>query len=387
MRKVVKGALIAAAAAFLASAGCEVIVGDALPAYTCQIGDPTACPPGQSCTNAGVCAAPCPATPCPADLVCDTANQTCVAPVGPDGGLPDQTTPGDAVTHPDSALDQKSDTTPPGDSPNKGDIGEPCGTPPMCNPGLLCADSSFLTAPVTNIIGAICTKTCCSSEECPTNFACYAPGTGGNYCVPSSALPREIAPAAGAPGGTTCDAGGQCRSGICDDPNEAGVKRCTDACCKEGACTGGGVCGLSSVEGHITVACTQAEGTAAAESSCTTKDCINGLCGDDFYCHARCCGSADCTGTDNVCRYFALQGATVKEYVPVCVSDITGTAKVGDPCPGGTDSECEVGFCEISTKTCTDVCCTDDDCKNYPGYTACRPDPNPNVHYLICSKP
>ncbi len=372
--------IFAAILVALASAGCEALVGSDLPAFACTPGATAACPNGEVCSPSGVCVSACPEAPCPSGRTCNPESRLCVPTVEvPEAG-------GD-VEWTDTTVDALPDVSADVDANTAAELGAPCQTSPSCKPGLLCADSSVLTADVVRTTGAVCTKTCCASEDCPRDFACYGPGTGGNYCVRATQLPRGTARGT-TRGGAPCATPSDCRSGVCLDLN--GAKRCADACCIDGPCPGGGVCQLATVETHLTMACGQpASGSVGSGQSCSIDACANGLCLSNT-CRPRCCGKASCEAkTFHACVYLSQPGALVQEYVPGCLypgSAPPGVGQVGSACPNG-DSDCETHMCEPSTGACTDVCCTDADCAAYPGYTACRPNTNPNFHYLICSRP
>ena len=72
-------------------------------------------------------------------------------------------------------------------------IGQACKATSECDPNqkLFCADASVVGANVlpTNATG-MCTQDCCSSGDCPTNFVCYSPGSGGHYCVDPTKIGR-----------------------------------------------------------------------------------------------------------------------------------------------------------------------------------------------------
>jgi hypothetical protein len=378
----------AAAVGLAAATGCEVIVGRDLPAFACTPGDPGACPPTQVCSSAGVCVASCPETPCEPGTVCNENAHFCV-PNGqlPEGGDEDTIEDGQIVDHDGPVTDASDDRT--SDTTLRGDVGAPCVTNGNCISGLLCADGSILTPPIVQATGPMCTKTCCRSEDCPTDFACYSPGTGGNYCVRASQLLRGTARGAGS-GGATCSVGTDCRSGVCMGTT---TKRCADACCSEaGACPGGGVCRQLAVEGHETWACGEPPvGSTGNDTSCSVPDnCKSGVCyGSTFEtCRPRCCGQASCKGqspTYGACTYDTFTGP-VSEYFPFCLfpsSSPPGSRKVGDPCTD--DTFCSTYFCDPVAHFCTDVCCTDADCAAYQPYSLCRPSINPR--YLTCQKP
>jgi hypothetical protein len=383
MRRVLAVAIVVGATLALETAGCEVLVPAGLPSFTCVPGQPNTCPSGQVCSLAGVCTGACPKTPCPTNAVCDEPTKLCVSTGDTQDG---------ATTDADTS-DVGNDGTS-ADGSTGGDVGASCQTQSSCKAGLFCADTSALTAEVVRNTGSVCTKTCCRSEDCPADFACYSPGTGGNYCVRASELPRLSADGS-KPGGSECSSPQECRSGICIEASSTEVKRCADTCCVESDCPGGGVCGLANIEGHFTMACTEAAGRASTGEFCSTslsapssEICENGLCGTQSKrCLARCCGKGSCGAAGAACGYLPSNGPGVTEYIPACSSGAAGNGgRVGDACTDTTSgTDCVTGFCEAYTKKCTDVCCTDSDCQDYPGYTACRPDTNPSRHVLICS--
>jgi hypothetical protein len=392
MKRVFTIVLGGSVAAALAS-GCEAIVGGDLPAFSCTPGAADACALGQVCSPAGVCVASCPETPCEDGTACNTEAHFCV-PLGqlPEAGAQDGTLPdtqGEDQTAADAFV---RDSTIENDSPTAtGEVGAQCQTQGNCLPGLICADSSILTPPVVQKSGPVCTKACCSSEECPPDFACFGPGSGGNYCVRASQLQRGTAKGA-KPGGSSCATGADCRSGVCQGST---ALRCADACCTgAGTCSGGGVCRLETIEGHITMACAEPPaGSTGNDTFCVgSSDCKSGICyGSSASCRPRCCGAASCAVQSppyGACVYFSQNGA-VKEYVPGCLYPNTsppGGGKVGDPCdPAQQDILCSTALCDPMGKYCTDVCCTDADCAGYPGYTVCRPSINPR--FLTCQKP
>ena len=148
------------------------------------------------------------------------------------------------------------------------------GTPRTCSGGLTCASTSA------------CKTTCMGDADC----------VSGNYCSAGSCLPKKG-------GGISCNAGGECATGIC-----SGDKRCCNAACNaSGGCqscttgtctTNGSVCGNACVNtqtstmycGSCTNACTNRLGTGGVAK------CVGGSCADA-------CGPGYmvCNGTPRSC--------------------------------------------------------------------------------------
>ena len=87
-----------------------------------------------------------------------------------------------------------------------------------------------------------CTKHCCSSSDCPTNWNCQPFHAGA--AVITMCQPIPWSPGTGpSKGGAACAASGDCRSNLCQD------KTCTDFCCRDTDCAPGAVCRLGAAEG------------------------------------------------------------------------------------------------------------------------------------------
>ena len=382
--------LIGLVSLVVADGGCQAIVKGDVPEFVCLPGT-DACPPGKVCGAAGQCIAACPDTPCAAGRSCVTGLcvDTDVPDAGTDSGPEDAT-----VISLDAASDAPTDVLAEAASP-PGEVGSRCAVHTDCMDGL-CGDTSILTDAVINSAkGAMCTKPCCRSEECPDNFVCFGAGTGGSYCVNAAILPRgaDAGTLGTTPGGRACTVGSACRSGVC-----AGGK-CADSCCSSSDCgdagDGGGLCRRETVDGHQVHACGTLpanaidDGTACASS----PKCASGLCvGPDIlssFCRPRCCNQKSCTSNPNIgagssCAYLAAQPTT--ESLTGCFADFeipTGNKNPGDVCT--KDGDCKTAFCALgSVRLCTDVCCVDADCSTYPKAHRCRPAASPNPHYLTC---
>jgi hypothetical protein len=340
------------------------------------------CPPNETCvpktgqciSNAAVCV-PCSATVttncCASPDVCDPGTQQCVPPGTTDAGA-------------SSSVDL------------------------ACSTGI-CSDPAELGPTPGNL--ATCTTPCCTSANCPADQICWGAGTGGNYCIPASAV-NLTASGTGASGGT-CRTGADCRSGVCTSG------KCQDTCCSNNDCGSGTTCGVTTLSGNTTLACSAGAGTTQPNQRCSSNgECASGYCanycGNESctdvisLCAAPCCGSSSCgtyEGNQFVCNddYFppltSSSSGTPPAGTPVVavcdavqqpnpVTGATPTGLLGAKCQVSTD--CYSNLCNIASGAtvgyCTDVCCVDTDCsKVAPGYV-CRPTQQSNGTYLRCVK-
>lgn len=331
-------AIMAGIVATFAAVGCQAIVSSDVPDFRCVSADPSACPPGFSC---------------------DLTTQTCVAGLVEAGEVPD-----------DDGGDGADDG-----AASLAALGESCRVDSECQSGL-CGTSTILT---TTIVPAgqlpICTRTCCTSGDCPSGFVCFGAATGGNYCVPKDRAGATPPPTGGSPPGASCTQDNQCRSGRCEIMGSLGM-RCLDTCCLGGNCTSGTVCRITSfatpAPARIAWGCGQPVGDAGPGATCTsTSDCRNDNCigaGLDRRCRPSCCNTASCASegfTGGVCAY-TFFGA---DHWKSCLTAATaGTKVVGQSCM--TDSECATRYCDGELKRCANVCCRDADC---PGNERCAP--------------
>jgi hypothetical protein len=325
----------AASAAFVALAvfGCQAIIGNAPPAFTCASADPSACPPGSAC---------------------DLATGQCVG--AADAGdeetadLPDA----DASAVRDARADQDA-------GPAK--VGTPCRVDGDCA-SKLCGTSAMLTPTVTQADGPLCTKPCCTSAECDTGFVCFGAGTGGNYCVPPKNLARA-APGTKTPG-TSCSSNAECRSGRCEGT------RCLDTCCSNANCAAPTTCRLVTVNAGVpreSWNCAVPTGTLDAgqncgvDGQCSSNSCVPSAGGS---CRLPCCGKASCeaAGAGSACVY-GLSVATNDRF-KFC-GNFAGAA-AGQACQ--TDPQCKSQVCDAELRTCVEPCCVDTDC---PASQVCRP--------------
>lgn len=322
----------------IAGIGCSVIVSADVPEFSCDVRDPRVCPSGQVCDlTLGKCVVPSDAP---------TVDQT-------DGDEPDAEDVPDADPTPDSS-----------DLPHP--LGAQCRLDADCESNL-CGTSNMLTTPIVTDTGPICTKTCCTSKDCPADFVCFGAGTGGNYCVPSSKAGRIPAASGGKLPGATCSGASDCRSGLC----QAG--KCVDTCCMPADCTNGTVCQVATLAGPgpshdvwmcaaVNAAASKANGDTCTnvENECKNNNCIGNKCRES------CCSVANCESqgrTGGHCRY----GESGSDRIKFCEYTTTGLA---DEAKCTQDSDCQSDFCDPETKKCAWVCCRDADCA---GNKVCRP--------------
>jgi hypothetical protein len=301
--------------------------------------DNDVCPEGQTCVpKTGQCipsSTACSVTNCKPPLVCDPDTQQCVKP----------------------------DAT----------LGSPCASDRECA-SRICADALLLTAEVAGRAGgSVCTQTCCRSEDCPAEFICFNPGTGGNYCIRPDWIQR---PVSGGPkkAGELCAGGSECRSGECNG-------RCVDTCCNDGQCAPGTVCGRTVMANHDAFGCIVPPGPVQANDVCSSSaDCKTNYC-YDYQGYRRCvaptCSSATCTsvylpayGGD-----FTLVANNARtaggDRLSACnaIKSDPGDLAVGKGCQ--LSSQCRSDRCSTTLGGCTDVCCVDSDCGD-PNWV-CRP--------------
>ena len=279
------------------------------------------------------------------------------------------------------------------------DAGTSCSGDLACSTGI-CSDPAELGSGVSL---ATCTTPCCTSADCSDGSVCWGAGTGGNYCIPASAVSRG-APGTGAPG-TSCTGNGDCRSAVCSS------NVCEDTCCSATDCQGSTTCASTIFSGNGTLACIPPPGSTLTNGSCSSNaQCASGFCAcysttnvDDCHptpgrgsvqlCAQPCCGSRQCpalttgqfAGNQFICNDDYLPPAETGSVMPVCdavQAEGTVGGNVGDPCMTFTD--CFSNLCGVPTApgACTDVCCVDSDCGK-AGWV-CRPVPAGTGTFLRC---
>jgi hypothetical protein len=378
--------LAAAALAIAAAGGCELIVGDAVPDFTCTVGADT-CPAGSVCVPATRQCVPrastCMVTGCTGTELCDPQSMRCVAATGvgdatalddasgadgtvegasqgSDGSI-DADTPGADGPIPvsDALPDVASDNF---HGPCRG-LGCKCSGPPDCDSGV-CADQLTATPGLYMANGNMnfCTAPCCTSSDCPTGSVCFGTGSGGNYCVAGTLLGRTNDLGTGK-GGAVCNTNFDCRSGLCTS-----AKVCADTCCSTSGqaseCASPSICrfaafpGANSFDTHITASCGAAIGTTPAGSPCGLDAlCQSGKCVGFMRCEPACRSTADCLA-NQACMYGLAPAVGTKDIIAGCVSS-NGTGQQGASCT--VDGDCQSQLCDGSH--CSDICYADSDCK------------------------
>jgi hypothetical protein len=302
-------------------------------------------------------------------MVCDSNAGVCVLDQGTvEAGTSDRRASSDTGAQPDVKAGPQG-------------LGGNCIEDKDCESGLLCGTSTLLTASVS--LQSICTKLCCTSDECADGFVCYGTGTGGNYCI--SAALGGLGPLGKAAAGAACAGDTECRSGVCSGGH------CRDSCCRDGDCRDGMVCGLMrNVPGphgqtHTGWTCSPGNdgGAPIGDPTCgTDEDCLNNLCllfsGTRARCLPSCCNAADCALTslpNGVCAYnLATQDQSRLKW---CLG--LGGKAAGESCT--SDIECASRFCD---GVCMTVCCRDSDCASGE---VCKPSSViTKVGYLGCVK-
>jgi hypothetical protein len=302
------------------------------------------CGAGQTCApETGMCMSTCTTTNCPPPGQCDKASQTCI------------------------------DTTAP-----KSIEGGPCAADADCQASLYCASSVTLGDARAAFGTNICSKPCCTSDDCAAGDVCFLSGTAGNkICVPAVKGLSRAAPGTGLPG-STCGTGADCRSGLCNASS-----RCEDTCCNDNQCTGGTICKFSLGAGHGGFNCELPTGTGETGATCSSDAaCRSNICVqfNRFYgrcappcCSSTACGSVNAPGpTPTVCVTqlgSSNDNTIVDSFVTACLETRIGTGlgNVGDPCSESTDCRSEHCVPSLTGGACTDTCCVDSDCGN-PAY-------------------
>jgi hypothetical protein len=366
--RIVPGAIAASVLALVTAAGCEVAIGDALPAFTCTPNAAEAvCPPGQVCVGS-----------------------QCV-PI--DGGVEA------AESGTDVMLDRSAWDSPPGDGPSPDSgacrtFGCKCGGQADCD-SLLCVDKVAVTGALFAAAGSysFCSQPCCTSSDCPAGSVCFGTDAGGNYCVKPAWLGDRSQSLGTGLGGQPCSTGADCRSGLCP---AADSSHCADTCCSTmsaaSECSGAPntTCVYKNFPGtgfdvNFTANCAVANpgGLPPGRLCGQNSDCASNLCSGS--CLAACRNSSNCNSALDVCWYLFL--LSTSQLVSAC-SQHDGTAVPGAPCPGGM-RDCGNDLCVGGT--CTDVCYSDKDCAGVPGLPHCLPalltvSGGGSVEAPICSK-
>jgi hypothetical protein len=308
-----------------------------------------ACPQGETCApKTGKCIRDdmlCNPTNCPMPKYCDPATQACIDPT---------TTVG---------------------------LGEACESDKQCRDmEAFCALREVMRGKLP-VASGVCTRACCSSADCPPGLVCFAPGTGGKYCVKSQDV--GVTATGTKPAGATAAADSECRSGRISNG------KCVDVCCSSATCTNGTVCRNTSIFDTNTYACLDPVGTRNPGESCDSNNrCKEGICSNGV-CRSACCQSQPCGMTSYylniLCGEVQAGGGGA---VPACAylgnNLVNGGKVVGATCSKANDCRGEFCFTATSGNYCSDVCCTDADC----GGLKCRPRDIGNGFFgLRCTQP
>jgi hypothetical protein len=386
-------ATLALLAAAVATGGCELMVTDSLPAFSCRPGNGT-CPSNMACVRAtGQCvprASTCSVTSCPAGTDCDPDTLACVpGDSGPSSDDATMTGDEDAPVGGD-AMEAGGVDAEAGGRDTGGDTIGPCRTLGCKCSGSadcdsqVCADQLTVTPQLYAAAHSanFCTQSCCTSADCPDGSVCFATAAGGSYCVIPAWLGDRTATLGAKTGGQACSGGGECRSGLC-----AG-NACADTCCSAngGECATGTTCRFTAFPGsgfdtHTSANCGLSFGIRQNGSSCTfDSDCISNMCGavggvGTNTCHAPCRSTANCGGGTQACGYVLPNPSPSNDVVAACVAG-GGTAPEGSSCnPSASTNNCFSGFCAQASSECTDVCAATGDCTK-AGWR-CRPELEP----------
>ncbi len=436
----------------LGGGGCEFIVSGDVPAFTCRGSAPGVCPSGSYCAGAGC--APCEKndicdgfdndcngkvddgpgsdhdgdgyTVCGrldpdggtlldrdcddndkdvhpgAKEVCNGKDDDCDGLVD-NGSCPDGTTcapkTGECISS-TTACDPQTKPCPPPSicdpgtrqciTKNSAKIGEECKSDDECESGTFCGYASALTSAVVKTSAGVCTKGCCQSTDCPTDFVCYTYANGGNYCIGKAVLGRTTLGVGR--GGESCTDGTTCRSGVCT-PNG----KCEDVCCADANCKAPAVCRATSIGAHTALGCADPNGSVGPAGYCGgSSRCARGVCADDDNtCYNTCCGSSGCGTIDLgisgvyplVCDDVPPLGHAA-DVAPACGSAVSAGAKqLGEACTDDRDCRSYRCYADATSgaKSCSDVCCTDADCAR--AGMVCRPrDLGQGRFFLRCTK-
>lgn len=350
-----------AAAGVWLLAGCSLVVGGD-PTIVCK--NDEGCPSDSRCAKGtGTCIAnanACTDTSCGATQRCDESTLTCVDV---------EATEPDAEAEPDaSEADADSGRRSDGEAgPPVVRIGDRCTSQAGC--ARILADKDTVpgicaSEPLTGFdTPSFCTKHCCETSDCPSQYFCEHGPNAGRYCVPFGADTRA-APTGTKLGGASCTSHAECITGNCDaaDPAVPAVKTCIDTCCNDGDCEAGLVCGLRDGDTLQWICRTALPGGGNANADCSItgpEGCKSGACygGADAFCTASCCSNASCTTLGlNRCVSGSTEAGTSR--VNICADAAGSLFAPGATC--ASDSQCASNIC--AGLKCAATCCTNTDC-------------------------
>ncbi len=232
-----------------------------------------------------------------------------------------------------------------------------------------CSSETCLRLAVMQQEYAICTKSCCHENECPSNFGCIL-HNGLNFCLPERIFPPSIKFTT--PAGGACSAQqNHCKSNICD----TNKNRCLASCCTNSNCSGlqciWSQIGISTTARLLNL-CNIPLGYGSTGSSCTSQmDCASQTCvrwqgGGSGFCGDLCCYDGDCPAGFSCSQISGLN----RSFTMACVKEV-GTKDYGQPCSIVNSQECKSGLCYKGK--CVKACCQDSHC---PTGFKCLPTPN-----------
>lgn len=201
----------------------------------------------------------------------------------------------------------------------------------------------------------VCSRACCTDDDCPSGTACWAPGTGARGCIPVAMI---AAGPQGAPADEACGQASDCGGGACALRDSPAYDRAT----------------------RWALTCGAPVGSTAPGAYCTSpSQCASGLCVRS-YCSAACGSNSDCIAEDFCSTVWLSTADVVVGVVQACVYGyfVNGRGEHGDSCL--TDLDCRAGDCIEGS--CVDVCCTDADC----GADVCRPSRDGEHWRMLCQE-
>ena len=384
-----RGTLSTASLGFLVAslvvvgAGCEIGIGADVPAFECVQG-PAVCPGNEVCDylNTHQCIASCVVAGCSGGLDCDPGSGICM---GGEASVGDDEAAAGDSSMPVEADASMRDTAPPAETAPPMETGScrsttcPCSGAASCD-SKICADGSVVPTDLWTAAGMVsfCTQPCCTSTDCDMGTVCYAaggsPAAAGNYCVSPAWIGRSTTQGT-LPGGSSCNTGRDCRSGLCTGST------CADPCCttqgtkEPNECASGTTCRFAKFPGAAAddtnfVAWCGPGGNGQNGASCSkTTDCASELCDGIDGCADACRNTSDCSSGES-CAYVNPPAPNDTAVVAACFGG-AGNGALGSACSG--DSDCRSQFCDTTTThECSDVCFADTDCSAV-NLWRCRP--------------
>ena len=315
-------------------------------------GAPAECSLGELCHPGGGCARP----DCSfVNGLCDPATQRCNLATQPPScetlTTANCTTNADCATAAGTICDPVSRTCIAPRAP-----GEECTDDAQCDgfdTGARCFETAALglRPPDVGMAAKVCSRACCTNNDCPTGNVCWAPGTGARGCVPTSLI--------GALAQRPCGRDDQCAPQDCvlrDAPAYGATSRYAYVCGAEDfAFLGlGDLCAYD-------------------------WNCASGLCFDGF-CSGACGGNADCPSSD-YCGYLRIDA---RDVIQTCINvGANSGGAQGAPCTSGAQCQGAACLSGAAGNYCADACCTDADCAG--GYV-CRPADRATYWAMLCQE-